>query len=83
MTAGPTPARRFFLEKMIYEVLKDIQARLTRQEQALKDLSAGQIRIREEINGSRGDIIRQEQRFNDLEVRLDRIDARYAFTHPA
>ncbi len=69
--------------ELIYEVLKDIQARLGRQEQALKDLSTGQIRIREEINGSRGDIIRQEQRFNDLEVRLDRIDARYDFTHPA
>lgn len=68
--------------ELIYEVLKDIQVRLGRQEQTLKDLSTGQIRIREEINGSRGDIIRQEQRFNDLEVRLDRIDARYDFTHP-
>ena len=45
---------------LIGEILKAIQEKLDRHERILKDLHAGQIRVREEINSLRGDDLRRE-----------------------
>ena len=62
--------------ELMYEVLKEIQARLTHVEDNTRDLVKGQLRIRKDINELRGDIIRHDENFARLEVRLDRIEKR-------
>lgn len=62
--------------ELLYEVLKNIQQRLDRHEHMLKEIHATQIRIREDINGARGDSLRIERQFGALELRLDRIETR-------
>ncbi len=62
--------------ELIFEVLKQIQERLSRHEQMLKDLQAGQVRIREELNGLRGDDIRREIQQARMDQRLERIENR-------
>lgn len=70
-------------KELIYEVLKAIQERLDRHDRILKDLQAGQIRIREEINGVRedinglrGDDLRREVMQAQMDHRLERIERR-------
>ncbi|MDO9459800.1 MAG: hypothetical protein Q7N95_06750 [Alphaproteobacteria bacterium] len=62
--------------ELIYEILKQIQERLNRHELMLKDLQTGQIRIREELNGLRGDDIRREVMQARMDQRLERIENR-------
>ncbi|MFZ5834852.1 MAG: hypothetical protein ACOY2B_05635 [Pseudomonadota bacterium] len=62
--------------ELIFEVLKQIQERLSRHEQMLKGLQAGQVRIREELNGLRGDDIRREIQQARMDQRLERIENR-------
>ena len=62
--------------ELIFDVLKQIQERLSRHEQMLKDLQAGQVRIREELNGLRGDDIRREIQQARMDQRLERIENR-------
>ena len=62
--------------ELIYEVLKHIQDRLERHERILKDLQAGQIRLREELNALRGDDIRREVLQAQMDHRLERIEKR-------
>ena len=45
-------------------------------EEDIKDLKGGQIIIREDINGVRGDLIRHERAFAVLESDIDRIKTR-------
>ncbi|MCK9993777.1 MAG: hypothetical protein Dbin4_02297 [Alphaproteobacteria bacterium] len=62
--------------ELIFEILKAIQEKLDRHERILKDLQAGQIRIREELNGLRGDDIRREVLQAQMDHRLERIEKR-------
>jgi septation ring formation regulator EzrA len=62
--------------ELIYEVLKHIQDRLERHERILKDLQAGQIRLREELNALRGDDIRREVLQAQMDHPLERIEKR-------
>jgi len=62
--------------ELIYEILKAIQEKLDRHERILKDLHAGQIRVREEINSLRGDDLRRETLQAQMDHRLDRIETR-------
>ena len=62
--------------ELIFDVLKQIQERLSRHELMLKDLQAGQVRIREELNGLRGDDIRREIQQARMDQRLERIENR-------
>lgn len=58
--------------ELIYEILKTIQEKLDRHERILKDLHAGQIRVREEINALRGDALRREPMQAQMDHRLKR-----------
>ncbi|MGK2871790.1 MAG: hypothetical protein ACSLFL_06005 [Alphaproteobacteria bacterium] len=62
--------------ELIYEILKAIQEKLDRHERILKDLHAGQIRVREEINALRGDDLRRETLQAQMDHRLERIETR-------
>ena len=66
--------------ELIYEVLKQIQEKLERHERILKDLQAGQIRVREELNGLRGDDIRREVLQAQMDHRLERIEKRLSLS---
>jgi len=66
--------------ELMYEVLKAIQDKLDRHERILKDLQTGQIRIREELNGLRGDDLRRETMQAHMDHRLDRIEKRLNLT---
>ena len=68
--------------ELIYEVLKQIQDRLVEVESTQTDHTRQLIRIREELNGLRGDDIRREvlqaqmdQRLQCIENRLNLTDA--------
>jgi len=61
---------------LIYDVLKDIQSRMTQVENNSRDLVKGQLRIRKDVNDVRGDLIRSDGSFAEIEVRLDRIEKR-------
>lgn len=62
--------------KLIYEILKKLQDGQTRVLELLADHSRQLIRIREDINGLRGDDLRRETMQAQIDTRLDRIEAR-------
>ncbi len=62
--------------KLIYEVLKQIQDRLAKVEATLADHTRQFIRVREDINGLRGDDLRRESMHARMDERLQRIENR-------
>ncbi len=62
--------------ELIFEVLKQIQDRLAKIELSLADHTRQFIRIREELNGLRGDDIRREIQQARMDQRLERIENR-------
>ncbi|MGC2659932.1 MAG: hypothetical protein WA324_18395 [Bryobacteraceae bacterium] len=63
-------------DKLIYEILKKLQDGQARVLEILADHSRQFIRIREDINGLRGDDLRRETMQAQIDTRLDRIEAR-------
>lgn len=61
---------------LIYEVLKDVQGRMTRMEHSLRELTLGQVSIRQDIHGLEGHILRHDANFVQVKERLDRIEKR-------
>lgn len=47
--------------ELIYEVLKDLQKRHDRHDRDIKNVQDTLMRVREDINGIRGDILRFER----------------------
>lgn len=66
--------------ELTFEVLKAIQHRLYGMDRHLKDLVHGQIRLREEVNGLRGDDLRREALQAQMDNRLERIETRLNLT---
>ena len=66
--------------ELIYEVLKQIQDRLVKVESTQTDHTRQLIRIREELNGLRGDDIRREVLQAQMDQRLQRIENRLNLT---
>ena len=66
--------------ELIYEVLKQIQDRLVEVESTQTDHTRQLIRIREELNGLRGDDIRREVLQAQTDQRLQRIENRLNLT---
>ena len=66
--------------ELIYEVLKQIQDRLVEVESTQTDHTRQLIRIREELNGLRGDDIRREVLQAQMDQRLQRIENRLNLT---
>jgi len=62
--------------ELIYEILKDMQKRHDKHDRNFKDLQESVVRVREDINGLRGDFLRQERWQAELETRIDRIETR-------
>ena len=62
--------------ELMFEVLKAMQHRLDGIDRHLKDLVHGQIRLREEVNGLRGDDLRRETLQTQMDNRLERIEVR-------
>jgi DNA-directed RNA polymerase subunit F len=73
--------------ELIYEVLKQIQERLTKVESTLVDHTRQFIRVREDINsvredinGLRGDDLRRETVQANMDARLQRIENRLSLS---
>ena len=66
--------------ELMYEVLKQIQARLTVMEATLTDHTRILLRIREDINALRGDDLRHEAMQAQMDARLQRIESRLGFS---
>lgn len=62
--------------QLLYEILKSIQKAQGEIKTTLADHTRQLIRIREEINGLRSDDLRRENLQAQMDVRLDRIEAR-------
>ena len=62
--------------QLLYEILKSIQKTQGEIKTTLADHTRQLIRIREEINGLRSDDLRRENLQAQIDVRLDRIEAR-------
>lgn len=69
MAASVTP-------ELIYEILKKLQDGQARILEILADHSRQLIRVREDINGLRSDDLRRETMQAQIDMRLDRIEAR-------
>jgi len=63
--------------ELMYEILKSIQARLETMDRSLKDLTHGQIRLREDLNNFHRDAIRLEVQVSDVGNRLERLEKRF------
>jgi len=63
-------------QNLMLEILKRIQADLSEMKDDMRDFKDGQIRVRNEINDLRGDILRLERSNAGIEVRLSRIERR-------
>jgi len=66
--------------ELMLEVLKQIQERLARMESVLADHTRQFIRVREDINGLRGDDLRREAVQAKMDERLQRIENRLNLT---
>jgi len=66
--------------ELMFEVLKQIQDRLVRIESVLADHTRQFIRVREDINGLRGDDLRRETMQAKMDERLQRIENRLNLT---
>jgi chromosome segregation ATPase len=63
-------------QNLVLEILKRIQADLSEMKDDMRDFKDGQIRVRNEINDLRGDILRLERSNAGIDVRLSRIERR-------
>lgn len=63
-------------QNLMLEILKRIQADLTEMKDDMRDFKDGQIRVRNEINDLRGDILRLERSNAGIEARISRIERR-------
>lgn len=66
--------------ELMFEVMKAMQHRLDGIDRHLKDILHGQIRLREEVNGLRGDDLRRETLQAQMDSRLERIENRLNLT---
>ncbi len=62
--------------ELIYEVLKQLQSGLSEIKTTQADQNRQLIRIREDINGLRGDDLRRETMQAQMDTRLQRIENR-------
>jgi len=63
-------------QNLMLEILKRIQADLSDMKDDMRDFKDGQIRVRNEINDLRGDILRLERSNAGIDARLSRIERR-------
>ncbi len=66
--------------ELMFEILKQIQERLAKIESILADHTHQLIRVREELNGLRGDDIRREVLQAQMDHRLERIEKRLSLS---
>jgi hypothetical protein len=64
------------LENLVLEQLRAVRGDLGQIKDTLADHGAQFIRVRSDIHDVRGDILRDEEHFARLELRLDRIEKR-------
>jgi hypothetical protein len=62
--------------EIIIEHLRHLRSRADSSDTALRDLKTTVLALREDVNGLRGDILRQERAFAAVEIDIDRIKAR-------
>jgi hypothetical protein len=62
--------------ELLFEVLKQVQGSLSEVRATLGDVVAQIIRVREDINNLRSDDLRRERVQAQMDVRLERIEAR-------
>ncbi len=66
--------------EIILEHLRHLRSRADSTDLAVRDLKTAVLALREDVNGLRGDILRQERAFAAVEVDIDRIKARLDLT---
>jgi hypothetical protein len=62
--------------ELLYDVLKKVQSDLTAVKQTLADHTHHLLRLREDVNNLRVDDLRRENLQAQMDVRLERIEAR-------
>jgi hypothetical protein len=67
---------------LIYEVLKKLQTDMSDLKRTLADHSRQFIGLRQAINDLRGNDLRREQMQAQMDVRLERIEARLSLNDP-
>ncbi len=65
---------------LMFEIMQAMQLRLDETVRHLKDILHGQIRLRQEVNGLRGDDLRREALQAQMDSRLERIEIRLNLT---
>lgn len=65
-----------FSNELIYEVLKQLQGGQAEMKATLADVVRQLIRVREDVNNLRGDDLRRETLQAQMDMRLQRIEAR-------
>lgn len=68
--------------ELIIEILKSIQGAVAEVRATQADHTRQLLRIREDINGLRGDDLRRETMQAQMDSRLDRIEVRLNLTDP-
>lgn len=68
--------------ELMYEILKKLQAGLADVKATMADVVTQLIRVREEVNGVRSDNLRRERVQAQMDMRLERIEARLNLDDP-
>jgi hypothetical protein len=68
--------------ELVYEVLKKLQAGQAEMKATLADIVAQLIRVRQDINSVQSDDLRRERVQAQMDVRLERIEARLNIHDP-
>jgi len=63
-------------QELILEHLRSIRTKIDGTDTAVRELKSAVLALREDVNGLRGDILRQERALAAVEVDIDRIKTR-------
>ena len=63
-------------QEIILEHLRSIRTKIDGTDAAVRELKSMVLALREDVNGLRGDVLRQERAFAAVEVDIDRIKTR-------
>ncbi|MCP5108450.1 MAG: hypothetical protein GY950_34010 [bacterium] len=69
-----TEKKEIISMELMHALLKQIRVDISSVKDNVQDLKQGQIAIRDEIHGLKGDVLRIERSNAAIEVRLDRIE---------
>lgn len=69
--------------ELMYEVLKKIQTTQAEHSHYFREIKESLLALRNDMHGTRGDVLRQEKALASVEVDIDRIKARLDLNDPS